>query len=368
MFNWLKKICPASRKYVEWRLDEMNATIQRQEEERKQNNKKVFAELQQLSQLCEEMIRLDKESQREQSHYYGDLKWKIGNMHEHLRMQIDDKEKRIITRTTDSIRECSSKIVSFETKIQDVNSRINSQNEVNTAVLSLIKKNLEQTKRQSQEAVWAENFHDAILDSKWLLDKTFFPGRWAAGYAFLYVLYRILDEVKPQKILELGLGQTTKLISQYASSEVGVEHTVVEHDPEWVSFFNRSYNIPSTTKLTMLDIYVGSFKDDEETLMYRDFAKNFGDKKYNLITVDAPFGGSAKKYSRTDIVPLLPNVLEESFAIIVDDCERLGEQNTFKEIEAVLEKNNISYKTGKYFANKDTYIITSVDWGFLTSL
>lgn len=69
----------------------------------------------------------------------------------------------------------------------------------------------------NREILWANAFHDTIIDSEWLKSKTFSPGRWGVGYQYLYVLYRVLNEIKPRNILELGMGQTTRMIGQYAA-------------------------------------------------------------------------------------------------------------------------------------------------------
>lgn len=89
------------------------------------------------------------------------------------------------------------------------------------------------------EIHWSQIYHDAIIGSEWLLDKSVSPGGprgWAVGYNFLYALYCILDEMHPKHILEIGLGQSTKLTGQYARY-FGAAHEVVEHDQEWVDFF-----------------------------------------------------------------------------------------------------------------------------------
>ncbi len=75
-----------------------------------------------------------------------------------------------------------------------------------------LKKVSETSKRYSEEAVWAEIFNNTISNSTWLNDKTFSPGRWAVGYPAIYAIYRILNEVQPRMILELGLGQSTRII------------------------------------------------------------------------------------------------------------------------------------------------------------
>ena len=105
----------------------------------------------------------------------------------------------------------------------------------------------------TNEIMWACIFNNAIDTETWLKNKSFYPGRWAIGYPVLYVLYRILNEVKPKSILELGLGQSTKMITQYAAAYEDVKHYVVEHDDEWIHFFERDTAVSANTEIVKLD-------------------------------------------------------------------------------------------------------------------
>ena len=94
-----------------------------------------------------------------------------------------------------------------------------------------------QAYRNTNELIWAQNFNSVTENSSWLVDRRFAAGRWAVGYQYLYAVYRILEETHPQSILELGLGQSTKLLGQYVSSEKNAMHRVTEHDPNWIEAF-----------------------------------------------------------------------------------------------------------------------------------
>ena len=94
-----------------------------------------------------------------------------------------------------AIEEERQSIVSLSQKIDDQNHLISNE-------LKNISLQTSQIKKQTSEAVWAHIFHDTIVESTWLKDKTFSPGRWAVGYPYLYVMYRILNEVHPKRILE----------------------------------------------------------------------------------------------------------------------------------------------------------------------
>ena len=44
------------------------------------------------------------------------------------------------------------------------------------------------------ELYWAQIYNSTTQNSAWLTENNFSPGRWAVGYNFLYVMYRILSE------------------------------------------------------------------------------------------------------------------------------------------------------------------------------
>ena len=84
---------------------------------------------------------------------------------------------------------------------------------------------------QSLEIEWAHVYHDSIRDKPYLQNLSLNIGRWAGNYAFFYLLNRILFETKPKRILELGLGESSKLISVYIENIlVNSEHLIFEHN------------------------------------------------------------------------------------------------------------------------------------------
>ncbi len=86
-----------------------------------------------------------------------------------------------------------------------------------------------------RENNWANIFNSAIGGSIWFKNIPLNVGRWAANYSLFYVLYRILNEIKPQNILELGLGETTKMIQAYKEfHNKEASCTAVEQDKEWI--------------------------------------------------------------------------------------------------------------------------------------
>ena len=187
------------------------------------------------------------------------------------------------------------------------------------------------------EIYWANIFRDSIQDSAWLKNKSFSPGRWAINYIGLYVLYRILNDFKPKSILECGLGQSSKMTIQYAK-HFNSKLNIFEHNLSWIEFFKN--NIPdSNTYIKHLDLETVNILG-QESLTYKNFKQQINDEKFDFIFIDGPYGSD--NYARSQLINLVNN-LEKSFAVIMDDYERKGEQETVELFEEKLKLEEVKY-------------------------
>ena len=264
-------------------------------------------------------------------------------------------------------RKRTDRVIADLQKEKDVLAKLLSSRQAEMEKINEILCNTQEAVKKANEVIWGQIFNNTITESKWLVDKTFSPGRWAAGYQFLYVLYRALNEMKPKKILELGLGQTTRMIAQYAAADGQVLHRVVEHDAEWAGFFKRDFAVSPQTEIIQLPLIKKRYQG-EKLYAYQDFKKTLANNKFDFISIDGPFGFLSKEYARMDILELLPNCLEKSFVIMIDDYDRAGEQHTINLIKQILDKASISYAFGKYEGEKHLAIIASSDLKFLCSM
>ena len=239
-------------------------------------------------------------------------------------------------------------------------------------VLAAVKTQAQTTaeiRKFAEDLAWANVFNSTISGSAWLRDAAFSPGRWAVGYPFLYVLYRVLNDGKPRSILETGLGQSTRMIAQYAAAHAGTEHTVVEHDATWIRFFGESFALPPSTQVAHLPLTkTWRYGEDAEIVAYEGFGERFRGRKFDLISLDGPFGFMAKTYARADILPLIPECLAESFVILIDDFEREGERATVAELTRILRERGVAFREATYSGIKQMRIIVSPDKKFLCSL
>lgn len=234
-------------------------------------------------------------------------------------------------------------------------------------IVERLKEYLRTLTSQNNELLWAKIWDDTKHNIGWIEDLPgVSPGRWAVGYNYLYVMTRILNEKEPQAVLEMGLGISSTLISQYFnySKDNGI-HDVIEQDAEWASFYSKKHKLSNQTNISVVDICEKDYKGIKYNA-YENIAPIVSKKRYDLISVDGPWG--SEKHSRRDIVDYIPEILADSYIIIFDDSNRKGEQNTIDEIKRKLDEYNISHVEGTYPGMSDCTIITSPDNRFLCSL
>lgn len=253
----------------------------------------------------------------------------------------------------------------LEGKVRELSERVNG-----------IAESVSENNRILNEILWAQVFNSAKSAFEWLpKDTALWPGRWGVGYQYMYVMSRILNDVQPQKILETGLGQSTRLIGSYvkwmrAKSECS--HLVIEHDQNWIDIFKRDFEISDSTRIVQrqLDrVLLNDGHHDSSTYIYQNMYEVLEGKKFHLISLDGPYGTDERfGYSRIDILPYLPGCLEKSFCIVIDDYNRWGEKNTVEYIKAALRKANIHFAEAVYKGTQDMYLMASEDWKFLCTL
>lgn len=216
------------------------------------------------------------------------------------------------------------------------------------------------------ELNWANVFNNTISESKWLKNKSFSPGRSAIGYPLLYLLYRILEEINPQEIIEFGLGQSSRMLYQYAEYDRTSHITTIEHDESWVSFFCSKNLVPENSKLVISELEVFDYKGYPIS-RYSGLDSIINGIVFDLIIIDGPIGSD--RYSRIDVLDFIPySINPANFCIIMDDFNRPGEKDTCFELEEKLMGNGIRYCSGEYNGIKSSKIFCSTNLKFVTTL
>lgn len=219
-----------------------------------------------------------------------------------------------------------------------------------------------------KELNFADLLHDTIINSTWLKDKSFSLHGWAANYSFIYMLYRILDNTKPQHILEMGMGQTSRLTSQYvAYCNPNATLDIIENDAGWIATYQPQLAQNEHIKVHQRDLEFFTC-DKVECRKYKDLNEIVGNTKYDLIIVDGPFGAT-QTLPRSNVLDLIKSHnLAADFIIIFDDTERKGEQNTVAQAIKLLQEQNVEHFVFQRSGIKTQTYITSLTKSFIQYL
>ncbi len=181
---------------------------------------------------------------------------------------------------------------------------------------------------------------------------------------------RFLVEMNPKSVLDIGLGISSTLFSHYFNYHQfrNGNHMIIENDNQWVDFYIKNHSLSSFSKIILLECVKKKYNNYIYNA-YNNFKNALEGKKFSVLSVDGPAAWDEPyKYSRRDILDIIPYALEDSFVIVMDDCNRKGEKATIADIETLLYKNHIEYYKGIYLGMTDCCVLTSADNKFFCTL
>lgn len=164
-----------------------------------------------------------------------------------------------------------------------------------------------------REAKYATMFNEAFR-SKTGNAPAFYPTAGAANYSLLYTLMRCHTELPVSRTLELGMGQSTVLLSA-----LGVEAVSVDHEKPWVD------RMAGQVRHACVHAPLVARNVHGHNVHCYDFTPS----KFDLVLVDGPQG--TPRRSRWGALDILDNCLNDEFIVIFDDAARKGEQDTIRE-------------------------------------
>lgn len=209
------------------------------------------------------------------------------------------------------------------------------------------------------ELVWANVLDRLIYQKEWIIQKDLTTVvSSAVDNHYMYILLKALDSKLFNNILDIGMGQTTKIFAQYMEWRDDVKLSVVENDVDWINFSMATYLKDwSRIDVFQMDYEVGSLNNIEYR-RYNHFKDVLCGKRYGIISIDAPLGTDMDIYSRRDILDILPDCLDDNWIILIHDTQRVGERETVWEIEQCLIKNKIDYAIARYCNLRGFTILT----------
>ena len=219
--------------------------------------------------------------------------------------------------------------------------------------------------RTIAEISWGQVFDFATRDSEWFQKQQLHPGRWAIGFPAFYVLFRILNDVKPKNILEFGLGESSKMTLQYRAHQKNAQLTIIEQNETWSKLFIQKH--PSAeAHIKTLPVVQRDVKGHAVNV-YDNLLPVLQGNKYDLVLIDGPIG--SPNYSRYQFAEIIEHdLLAEEFVMIMDDANRSAEKQTLDDAMKLLESKGINFRHAVYSGEKEVFLICSPGLGFLTTL
>jgi hypothetical protein len=147
------------------------------------------------------------------------------------------------------------------------------------------------------------------------------PVKNAANHSLLYLIARIVTELKVDRVLELGAGETTVLLDRLKAA-CGHPQTVVtvEHDETWVGIVQQRV----AHKLLLAPLRSRAI-GGREAAAY-DFNVVAAAGQFDLLVVDGPRADDRRgRYNRLGALDLIDMLPPDGAAIVIDDAERPGE-------------------------------------------
>ena len=204
------------------------------------------------------------------------------------------------------------------------------------------------------EQIYQGNYFELARTTDWMKSTPISsPSGGTASFSLLYVLLAILRDGKFDSIMEIGVGQSTKILLQYQSLH-GNNLYLLDDDEFWLSITARGVRegvIANYRKLVEHQVC-------DKKIQWYDSPEP--DRKFQLILIDGPKAYKrAIRYNRLGVLSWIPGVLDDDFIIIVDDSNRVGEALLVREMLIKLDQYNIPVKTRNILGANSQTIIAS---------
>jgi hypothetical protein len=163
------------------------------------------------------------------------------------------------------------------------------------------------------------------------------PSGGTASFSLLYILMSILSGKAVSKLLEIGVGKSTRLLVQYARS-FDKELTLLDDDEFWLHEVATESDIVTVVHAKLV-------RTDVQNKIIQWYDCKLPPNRFDFLLIDGPMAyASFNRYNRLGILKWMPDIMEQEFIIIVDDSNRIGESLLVKYLMNIFEAEGISVR------------------------
>jgi len=218
---------------------------------------------------------------------------------------------------------------------------------------------------------YAISLERSLKESGYVIDGFFTDGAAANPSLHLFQM-KVLTFLRPRSVLELGSGQTTRVLTGYARDNPSANVVTLEQERSW--FDRLRPQISHDYRSAPLEPVSFNTAGTERHIQTEWYAPqpDLGERKFDYILVDGPDHGrtsaAATTFARSGILRYVPSILDTSFVVVFDDADRYGVLMTAHEFEAILTRHGIRFVSFSLYGAKTQMVLCSPDNAFLSSV
>lgn len=210
------------------------------------------------------------------------------------------------------------------------------------------------------EQVYQQNYLSLAEQTSWLQDVPVASAKGGtANYSLLYALLSLLRGNGFTNVLEIGVGASTKVVTQWANSNEG-SSTHIDHDEEWLSRSARDDKRASWIHADLIPKKVAG-----HSIRWYDLEPPA--ERFDLVLVDGPPAWNKEnRFYRLGFLDWISEVLSDEFVILIDDASRPGEAKLNRLCADRLRESGIQFGESSLHGADSQAIIASP--GFRSAL
>lgn len=202
--------------------------------------------------------------------------------------------------------------------------------------------------------------------------ENFFTDGAAANPSLQLLNLKVLTLCQPRSVLELGSGQTTKIMSHYSRLNPQADVVTLEQNGQWWEMLRSEITHDYRyAELESCKIVVPG-RSKKVSCEWYGRQPEFAHKKFAYVLVDGPDSGQAGTvhvpFARAGVLQILPEALDDDFVVVFDDAERSGELMTIEAFAKKLVASRKSFVRFSVCGSKTQEVFCSPAYAFLRSV